>query len=79
MSEDTPAICPKKGECESPECVNTLCKQMERMVGCFHYLQSADMLALHRYLTVRHMEKEETLWQEGDDCTYVAFVVKGQL
>ena len=79
MSEDTSVTCQPKGECESPECVNTLCKEMGRMVGCFRYLQSVDLSVLHRYMTVRHMEKEEYLWEEGDDCAYVAFVVNGQL
>jgi len=79
MSKDAPAKCPQKGECESPECIKTLCEELGRMVGCFYYLQSVDMPTLQEYLTVRHMEKDESLWQEGDDCEYIAFVVKGHL
>ncbi len=79
MSENSPAKCRQMYECQSQECKDTLCEELGRMVGSFHYLQKSDMPILHDYLTVRHIEKDEILWQEGDHCGYVAFVVKGQL
>ena len=81
MTEDnrTPAGCIKDDNCENSDCIFNLCGIMQKLSGCFNYLATEDLSVISRYFTTRHMNPGRVLWEEGDPCTFVAFIVRGHL
>ncbi len=71
--------CTIGGNCENINCILDLCQNMNDTEGCFNYLVHEDLDVIARYFTTRHLSTDEVLWEEGDPCLFVAFVVRGHM
>jgi len=71
--------CTVEAGCENPNCILDLCQILKDTEGCFDYLANEDLNVLARYFTTRHLSTGQVLWEEGDPCLYVAFVVQGHM
>lgn len=71
--------CTTGGNCENPNCILDLCRNLNDAEGCFNYLANEDVRVISRYFNTRHLSSGEVLWKEGDPCVYVAFVVRGHM
>ncbi len=56
-----------------------LCNCMKEEFGAFSCLQIKDLKELSSFFKCRNVAKGETLWNEGDICDYVAFIVSGKV
>ena len=80
MSELPNAGCSPDTICRDKECVQKLCRAMKAERGrCFGYLSPDDVELLSRYFATCHLPKGGHLCQEGERCTFVAFIVNGRL
>ncbi|UCF31720.1 MAG: cyclic nucleotide-binding domain-containing protein [bacterium] len=81
MSDHGPTVaeCTGGETCENADCIQSLCTNMQEIAGCFSYLATDDLATIARYFATRHMEAGQILWEEGDPCSSVAFVVHGHL
>jgi len=79
MERELNSGCTIGGDCENTNCILDLCQNMKDAEGCFNYLVNEDLDLIARYFTTRHLSTNEILWEEGDPCLYVAFVVRGHM
>lgn len=56
-----------------------VCLQMKQELTAFRFLDPADISVLAPYFECRQVEAGETLWEEGDGCDYLVFVMEGRL
>ena len=79
MERDGNSDCTTGDSCENAYCILDLCQTLKKTEGCFDYLANEDMNVLARYFKTRHLSAGQILWEEGDSCLYVAFVVQGHM
>jgi len=65
--------------CADGICRERLCGRMRRELSCFSFLEEAALDEIARYFECRQVNAGETLWREGDACSFVAFVIQGRL
>jgi CRP-like cAMP-binding protein len=65
--------------CADGICRERLCGRMKRELSSFSFLEDADLDEIAGYFECRQVKAGETLWREGDACSFVAFVVQGRL
>lgn len=51
----------------------------EQISELFYFIAEDDLAHILPYFTFLQVKKGETLWHEGDDCDYMAFIVSGKL
>jgi CRP-like cAMP-binding protein len=65
--------------CADGVCRERLCGRMKRELSSFSFLEEADLDEIAGYFECRQVKAGETLWREGDACSFVAFVIQGRL
>ncbi len=65
--------------CSVDNCISFLCEKTKKEGASFTFLGAHELLKLSSYLNCKHLEIGEIIWEEGDPCTYMAFVVSGRL
>jgi CRP-like cAMP-binding protein len=65
--------------CAEGICRERLCGRMKRELQFFSFLAEEDLDEVAGYFECRQVPVGKTLWQEGDPCTFVAFVIAGKL
>ena len=55
------------------------CALLKKRLRFFHFLDEDDLAAVADYFSCRQFRAGETLWQEGDDGDYEAFIVEGRV
>jgi CRP-like cAMP-binding protein len=65
--------------CSVDSCVSFLCEKSKKKGASFAFLGNHELLKLSSYLGCRHLEIGEIIWEEGDPCDFMAFVVSGRL
>jgi len=55
------------------------CALLKKRLRFFHFLGEDDLAAVADYFSCRQFRAGETLWQEGDDGDYEAFIVEGRV
>ncbi len=56
-----------------------LCNCKKAELSAFSYLRIEDLKELSGFFKCKDVAKGETLWNEGDICDYVAFIVSGHV
>jgi CRP-like cAMP-binding protein len=65
--------------CADGVCRERLCGRMKRELSSFSFLEEADLDEMAGFFECRQVQAGETLWREGDACSFVAFVIQGRL
>jgi len=65
--------------CADGVCRERLCGRMKGELGYFSFLEEAALDEIATYFECRQVKAGETLWKEGDPCTFVAFIIQGRL
>ncbi len=65
--------------CSSDSCVAFLCEKAKKEGASFTFLGAHELLKLSSYLNCRHLEVGEIIWEEGDPCGFMGFIVSGRL
>lgn len=65
--------------CADGVCRERLCGRMKRELSSFAFLEDADLDEIAGYFECRQAPAGEILWREGDDCSFLAFVIQGRL
>jgi len=56
-----------------------VCVRMKNDLSAFRYLENQDLEFLAHHFQCKQVEAGETLWSEGDESTYVAFIMEGRV
>lgn len=56
-----------------------LCNCMKEKLSALSFLRANDLKELCGFFKCKNVAKGETLWNEGDICDYVAFIVSGRV
>ena len=70
---------PFESACLGEECSSRLCKEMKRELGFFSFLSAGDLEDVSAYFNCRTVKARTNLWDAGDDCDYIAFIVAGRV
>ncbi len=62
-----------------PQETHDACRRMKEELGFFHYLEETEVDRIGCYFERRVVEVGEVLWEEGDPCTYIAFIIAGRI
>ena len=65
--------------CRDGVCRERLCGRMKRELHFFSFLADEDLDEIAGYFECRQVPSGENLWSEGDNCSFVAFVIAGRL
>jgi len=65
--------------CADGVCHERLCGRMKQELSCFSFLEEADLDEMAGYFECRQVQAGDTLWREGDACSFVAFLIQGRL
>lgn len=65
--------------CAEGICRERLCGRMKRELQFFSFLAEEDLDEIAGYFECRQVPAGQTLWQEGEPCSFVAFVIAGRL
>jgi len=52
---------------------------MKQAMGLFPYLTEAEVETIADHFDYRQAAEHEVLWEEGDDCDYIAFILSGHI
>jgi len=52
---------------------------MKRELGLFHYLEEEEVDRIGCYFERKVVAAKEILWNEGDPCDYIAFIITGRI
>lgn len=61
------------------EMTRELCSQIKSDLTSFRFLAAEDVPVIAPYLQCRQIQNGEVLWQEGDLCDFLAFIIDGKL
>ncbi|MEJ2470465.1 MAG: cyclic nucleotide-binding domain-containing protein [Desulfuromonadales bacterium] len=70
---------PFEGPCLGKECPPRLCQQMKRELGFFSFFAENEMEDLSRHFNCRSVPAKTNLWESGDPCEYIGFIVSGKV
>jgi CRP-like cAMP-binding protein len=56
-----------------------LCVRLKGELISFRFLETGDLEFLAPFFTCRQVERGEVLWQEGDVCDFVVFIIEGRV
>jgi CRP-like cAMP-binding protein len=73
------ALEPFDSACLGEECSSRLCQEMKRELGFFSFLSEGDLIDVSNYFNCRTAAARTTLWNTGDSCDYIAFIVSGRI
>lgn len=65
--------------CLGEECSSRLCQEMKRELGFFSFLSEGDLDNVSPFFNCRTVQAKTTLWNAGDACDYVAFIISGRV
>ncbi len=65
--------------CSTDNCVSFLCEKAKKESASFTFLEAHELLKLSSYLNCMHLKAGEIIWEEGDPCGPMAFIVSGRL
>jgi CRP-like cAMP-binding protein len=65
--------------CSDGICRERLCGRMKRELQFFSFLAEEDLDEIAGYFECRQVPAGQTLWAEGEPCTFVAFLITGRL
>lgn len=55
------------------------CLKMRKEITLFKYFAEHELAKAACYFAFKRVTAGETLWQEGDECDYVAFIASGEI
>jgi len=70
---------PFERACLGEECSSRLCKEMKRELSFFSFLSESDLEAVSAYFNCRTVAARKDLWNAGDACDYIAFIISGRV
>ena len=73
------ALEPFAHACLGEECSSRLCKEMKRELAFFSFLANGDFIDVSSYFNCLRVQAKTTLWNAGDPCDYVAFIMSGRV
>ncbi len=56
-----------------------ICVRMKTELAAFRFLSNADLPVIAPYFDCYQVQEGEVLWQEGDPCDFLAFILEGRL
>jgi CRP/FNR family cyclic AMP-dependent transcriptional regulator len=70
---------PIEDTCQGENCSERLCLKMKRELGFFSFLSETDLEEVSPYFNCRMVKPGQCVWESGDPCDYVAFIVTGRV
>jgi CRP/FNR family cyclic AMP-dependent transcriptional regulator len=70
---------PMDDACLGENCTEQLCRKMKRELGFFSFLSEGDLEEVSPYFNCRMVKSGQSVWESGDPCDYVAFIVTGRV
>ena len=55
------------------------CVRMTRELSFFRFLSDEELQAMGNYFTCRRVEAGTVLWEEGDPCNFMLFILSGRM
>ena len=56
-----------------------ICRMLKEDLRFFRFVEESDLEILSRFISCRDVVEEEVVWKEGDEESYVVFVMTGKL